>query len=148
MCASSPRCFDACFAKSPEFGPISSRFPSRSNFCDFMNTCRPSNDKMSGNPTGICRISIFSCRLFPVSGFFSSMIFSESFWPVARSNRIIRNPPSKKMDRPATQYTCPSRTNTLPCTGHSDSNCSYAIVRRSIGAARYRHASCPAVFKQ
>ena len=56
-----PNSVSECVAAAEtELGPISSRLPSKSNFCDFMKMCRPSQERMSGRPTGICKICSFS----------------------------------------------------------------------------------------
>ena len=52
-------------------------------------------------------------------------------------------PPHEAYERPATAFTVPFSTSTLPWTGHTLSTCSHAPWRRSPGAAWKRQMSAP-----
>ena len=56
---------------------------------------------------------------------FGAFVRKTAIWSIRTRKKSSQpgKPPSSHMARPATQYTTPSRTSTLPCRGQTDSTC-------------------------
>lgn len=79
------------------------RTPSKSNHCDFMKMCCPSLESKSAKATGALKVFSKVVRLLVVPGILSSITFSMSLTPLVGLSARNRQPPSRYIERPATQ---------------------------------------------